>query len=136
MDLKTKPSFVIDRTKWLRGDPHSYLLRFSDKKMCCLGQICTQLGISNRAIIRAQTPGDIRSKQARKLLMGFLLEGSPSNEFITHLANQAMQINDRIYIEKIDQNSPDYRCLYKDEDREAELIKLFAKEGYELTFIN
>ncbi len=36
---------VIDRSKWLRGDRDSYLLRPSDQKMCCVGMYLAQCGV-------------------------------------------------------------------------------------------
>jgi len=38
---------VIDRIKWLRGEGsfESKLLRSRDKKMCCIGILCSALGV-------------------------------------------------------------------------------------------
>ncbi len=38
--------FTINRKKWLRGiGAFSYLRRSADGKMCCVGQVCRQLGV-------------------------------------------------------------------------------------------
>ena len=35
--MKNVKTLVIKRSRWLRGESNSYLLRPKDKKMCCLG---------------------------------------------------------------------------------------------------
>jgi hypothetical protein len=39
--------FIIDRTKWLRGERDSKLLRSDDGKQCCIGQVCSQLKVDD-----------------------------------------------------------------------------------------
>lgn len=48
---------IIDRTRWLRGEPHkSKLLRESDGKMCCLGFHALACGYTEEQIASKSTP--------------------------------------------------------------------------------
>lgn len=46
---------IIVRSRWLRGDKNnSFLLRSSDKKMCCMGFLAKELGASDEEILNKQ----------------------------------------------------------------------------------
>lgn len=56
-------NITIDRKKWLRSknkeEQNSYLLRKSDGKQCCLGQMALQCGFSKNDIIGQRSPVSI-----------------------------------------------------------------------------
>jgi hypothetical protein len=100
-------SFVIDRTKWLRGEGNtpSCLLRRTDEKMCCVGILCSQSGY---------TPTAIRGVRDLETL-------DSGNDLAFHL--------DEIYA------TNDNKAITADY-RESKLTKLFAKLGITVEFSN
>ena len=50
---------MIQRSKWLRGEVKSRLLRPSDGKMCCLGFYALSCGLSHEQIKDHAEPADI-----------------------------------------------------------------------------
>lgn len=55
---------TIDRSKWLRGDPNSMLLRPTDGRMCCLGFLGLALPVGKGRPIMA-----ISTRLARRSAM-------------------------------------------------------------------
>lgn len=53
---------VITRSNWLRGkgSRDSFLFRYSDGKMCCLGFLGIACGISKRDLLGRTTPEDVK----------------------------------------------------------------------------
>jgi len=106
--------FKIDRRRWLRGEgaENSRLLRVSDGKMCCLGQVALQCGVREHEIAWQETPDGIRPGSKN---------GMPEwIRYTTIDCEEAMSINDS--------------KRRKPELREKALIKLFKKNGDALTF--
>lgn len=62
-------TFTITRSKWLRGEgpQYSQLLRERDGKMCCLGQICEQLGVSREKLVGRVYPRQLVNIYGEKL---------------------------------------------------------------------
>jgi hypothetical protein len=108
--------FVIDRSKWLRGEgsDYSFLLR-ADKKMCCLGQICKQQGIPLKEMIQVTSPANMLLLFQNKVR--FLTD----NYNHTDLAVKAMKINDSKEIDDV--------------ARESHLVKLFQDNNIALEFV-
>jgi hypothetical protein len=105
--------FTIDRATWLRGQYVSRLLRSSDGKMCCIGQVCIQSGIKPDAIrdlgVVINLDGESREKYQAAVGLAFR-------------ADAAYCINDD-------------RKL-SEEEREEKLTAHFAKFDHEIQFIN
>ena len=123
---KYEKEFTIQRETWLRGEgiDDSYLLRKSDKKMCCLGQILEQCGIPKSRLKGMKSPMNIKYKKIKKgteflLENGFDIHGRPT--LIDSILNiEAMDINDDTGID--------------DGKREKELRGLFAAHKINLKF--
>lgn len=109
--------YIIDRTKWLRGEGsmRSFLLRADDGKMCCLGQVGEQCGLSSADMLSIQTPWALESAALARYPEWL-------NRPVSGDRVAAMTVNDN---EKL-----------SDAEREAKLTALFAKHGDELEFIN
>ena len=52
---------IINRSKWLRGtsSPPSFLVRYSDGMLCCLGFLGVACGIEQEAMIGRTSPSDV-----------------------------------------------------------------------------
>lgn len=112
-----KTEFTIKRSKWLRGeDGDSFLLRSTDGKMCCLGQIANQCRVAKAHLKDRGTPAQVGTSIAGKI-KDFVMEGNN-----TPLSYDAMKINDDEEI--------------TDKVREKRLISLFKKHGITLTFVD
>lgn len=129
MTGEPKKRFVVERSKWLRGD--SIISRLLDSRghMCCLGFCASQLGVGDDALLDVGEPRDIDPHDvAFDAVDGVLVDIYESDDIEnverrnSKLANRAIDIND----------SPEIN----DADRESLLSKLFAKHGYELTFVD
>lgn len=107
-------TFTIKRSKWLRGEGFalSRLLRRSDNKMCCLGQIACAVGYSSSEIIECDAPYNIAWKEMM----------SKSNSF-SHKRSigRMMQCNDN--------------PSTSDKEKEARLKKLAKSAGFSLRFV-
>ena len=73
--------FSINRNTWLRGEgaEASRLLRFADKKMCCLGFYLRACGVPTQILLGANTPYAIRGsvpKEAAWLLHPYVADMS------------------------------------------------------------
>lgn len=111
--------YIIDRTKWLRGEGSydSYLLRSSDGKMCCLGQVSMQCGVMQDDLGGVSAPLLLADAQ-RILLPSWLFDGGSHSEDAT----LAMTENDD---------------LDEDDGLREEILKgIFADHGDQLEFIN
>ena len=112
---------------WTGQDKNSKLLN-SRGKMCCLGFMCEQLGVSRDAMVGAGYPNTLCDKADSALLetlqtIGLVTYGSsyesPGEWYNTELSRIAATLND---------------ALMPIESKEADLIKLFARYGHELVF--
>lgn len=122
--------FTIKRSKWLRGEgvSKSRLLRKGDGKQCCIGQICLQLGVPDKAITDITDVNNILIEHSPKLekVLTPLLLLSDKQEGYRHAAGwvgSAYCINDA-------QDVPD------DATREKHLAELAAANGHELVFVD
>lgn len=122
--MANKTNYTIDRRTWLRGDDEdSYLLRPTDRMMCCLGQMLQEAGVDRRRLKGQSQPDDVAKCQFNSLLRRLLVEPSRVRGFkSTDFAFEAMRINDDPHI--------------NNEQRERQLTDLFAAKGIELHFIN
>lgn len=87
--------FVIDESKWrcgMRGKPgcrlgvgNTYLLN-EKKFMCCLGQMCLQLGVPEEKIRLNSSPTNVRDVQIKYL--------KNREGYDSELSEKAMEIND------------------------------------------
>ena len=104
--------YVIDRSKWVCGDHPDlgYPELFNSKgRMCCLGQICFQSGVSKKSMKGLEKPDWVTHDRVPK----WLLKGED-------LVESMMDINDD---GKINQKQREYR-----------LKSLAKKAGHTLEF--
>lgn len=132
-------SFTIDRSIWLRALPPvppgqpiddikatgSYLLREIDRKRCCLGIYLQACGVPDVVMEGIASPGYLfrERSEARPLMPEWLVDrdwdlGEGGNSFV---ATALMEINDDDTID--------------DAAKEAFIIRTFAGEGVEVTFV-
>lgn len=111
---------TINRPQWLRGEGStaSRLVRVADDKMCCLGFYGLACGIPKAKMTNIQSFLPFESKISLPDSMSWLL--GEKKEWSSKLGAKLMLTNDNE--EKTNQ------------DRESELIELFAQVGVELTF--
>lgn len=113
--------FIIDRSKWLRGEGYelSSLLRISDGKMCCVGQMCLQLGQTPEQIAGTNGISEILiDKLTPDTLKVFAINDNISKQ---EWVSAAYLINDD--------------RLITDSDREQRLIGLLMGQGHAVEFI-
>lgn len=124
--------FVIDRSKWRCGGSGPHMqgtgpteLLNNDGFMCCLGQVCKQLGVPESKMLNVPAPLTLvhRSYTSAESLhpLGYIVEAGVLAG--TALTQEAMSCNDNPY----DSMRP--------EDREQTLTELFARNGHTLTFV-
>lgn len=108
---------VIKRSKWLRGEGGdcSYLLRKSDKKMCCLGFLALACGYTRKNISGYAEPTCLVDN---KFPLGLIDEKGRS----TPKCNSLMDINDSE--------------TFTDSVRELELKILFKKINVRVQFVD
>ena len=129
MIKEVKRKFVIDRSKWRSGGPIEACrypvglgltaLLNEQGYMCCLGQVCEQLGVPVKQLLSRGGPSSLADTVIKRHpdLRGFLVD---DNGMDTDFATTAMLAND-------DLEQPA-------EVRESLLIDLFAEQGYTLEF--
>ena len=102
---------IIDRETWLRGEgkDNSFLLRGSDKKMCCLGFYFNQCGVSEETLLNKGSPMCLGEANLPKETL-----------WLRGVAGTLMAINDSTY--------------YPEADRESKIKKIFAEFGYKVKF--
>lgn len=113
-------TFVIDRTRWVRGGRggDTRMLNFQGN-MCCLGQVARQCGFSADQLYDRSTPVDVVVDADTKP-SGFLTRATRYGPKGTRLARAAIIINDAWGL--------------SDCEREARLSRLFKAHGYALKF--
>ena len=104
-------TFKIKRSSWCRGSNQSALLR-ADDKMCCLGFVCKQLGISEKLLRDRSYPNELHANAPAELVA--------SDGYDNALSISAAYINDD--------------ATLSDSEREKALLSLFEKHGHELVF--
>ena len=103
--------FEVKRSNWLRGEgaEESYLIRHEDGKMCCLGFLGRACGVANAEMRGLKNP-----------FIPGLAEMFAAKVDASVAYGPAMELNDNASI--------------TDQEREAELVKLFAQHGIEVVF--
>lgn len=121
-------TFTIQRSKWDRGRcgaavlyPHPYVSLLCRKtgKMCCLGFVAIQLGLTEKDI-RNEAEPDERNERHAKVLDGVLLVKENDCVAQTELTKRAIKINDH---DKL-----------SEPEREKKLSILFELHGHKLVF--
>lgn len=121
---------VVDEQKWLHGETSedSFLLRASDRKMCCLGFACVQGGVEEGDLEQVEMPYMVSPRPADKV---------PGN-LLGRWVDLASRLNDTPNGREPlgwEMTKP-VELVKDDEDRKKQLIKLFAEQGIELEFVN
>lgn len=109
--------FVVQRSKWLRGDPMNSALLDEDGCRCCLGFVSSQCGVPDRHMLERATPSVIL--HSTEPVVGVLVQATARRKH-TELARHAIPLNDS--------------AMLTDDEREAKLAALFAEHGYALRF--
>lgn len=127
----------IDRSKWLRGDSDSALLRTQDRKMCCLGFFALACGLTEDDIENCGEPHqpfeenprlqvhEVMAKvievetEERESNDGSISEVHTYSE--TNLSSRLMRVNDDIEL--------------LETTREQQITELFAMVGVEVSFV-
>lgn len=120
-----RKAFVIQRSTWYRGQNalDSYLLIPKTGMMCCLGSIALQCGMTAQQISRQRSPGALAQNGVQPAAFAPLqTKGVCAESSNTRIANQMTETND----------NPDIT----DATREAELTRLAATIGWDLTFVD
>jgi hypothetical protein len=123
--------FTIDRKTWLRGEggDASALLRESDNKMCCLGGIARQCGITG--IAGELAPAGVEEDQWDKFPEPLRPYKRPYSGSIAESAHRTYNDNSDLAADMMRVNDDE---VISDEYREAKLIALCAPHGIELEF--
>lgn len=105
--------FIVDRSKWLRGEGRaSLLLRSSDGKRCCLGFVGSQCGFADHELAERGSPESVLGRSGALFPVWVLGWGG---EF-------AMRVNDSREL--------------ADTEREAKLKGIFATHGHTIEFVD
>ena len=105
--------YIINRSKWknARWGKGATRMLNAEGYMCCLGQICKQMGMPDVQLLDKGTPHSAGCTD--RLLMN-------NRGVNNHLSCDAMATNDHL--------------AFSDEQREAELVKMFGDVGVEIVF--
>lgn len=129
-NTETKTKFTVTRHNWLRGEggDDSRLLRPEDGKMCCLGHISLQCGITQDEIMNVLAPAGIIDEAwglfpepLRPMKRPYRGINKTWNDN-SGLAHVMMGLNDDETI--------------TDEDREHRLKQIAASRGIKLEFVD
>ena len=117
---KDVESFVVERSRWLRGSPAGTLLD-EEGKMCCLGFYARACGFSEEDIKGIPSPFSL--VYTKKIPWETkLLKDAATNLCSSEACRDAIRTNDN-------------ECL-RDPEREADLIDTFNSIGVTLTFVD
>jgi hypothetical protein len=116
--------FTITRSKWLRGEGGvaSALLRHRDGKQCCVGQMCSQLGIPDDEIRNEKAVAPVIYSVGPERIAPLVVRGVSGNWCQARWLDDAYSINDARDI--------------SDDARECSLRELLAPHGHELVFVD
>lgn len=89
--------FTIYRDNWLRGEADARLLRISDNKMCCFGQIACQAGTPLEKLANVGSLDKLKTKDRQALVssnpaLSVLFDGNGED---SDLSQEIMRTNDR-----------------------------------------
>ncbi len=118
---------TIYRDSWMRGEGGAKLLNPSTKRMCCLGQILCQAGVSLDDLVDHSTPSRFVRTSGTVIPQScnLLLKKTPGYVSTADSieSDRAMQIND-------------WQSFQSDQERETKLIPVLQKLGFEPTFVD
>lgn len=109
---------VIIRSKWLRGERPSYLLRQRDRKMCCLGFLGLACGLTKENILNVKIP--VRPILGKSIWPKGIFDGI--YDTLSSIAKGLVLVNDDITI--------------NDSTREKKIKELFSKIDVEAEFVD
>jgi hypothetical protein len=113
-------TFTIKRSKWLRGAGAGELLREDDHLQCCVGQMCSQLGVPDNVI-------------EGECVLEFLSNRVLADERLSVLiTDRGCDIRERKWVETA--YGINDETLIADDERERQLADLAAANGHELVF--
>ena len=111
---------VVKRSRWLRGEEDSYLVRGSDKKMCCLGFLGRQCRVPQKEMLDKGLPDNVdRSYRFPNTIVKTDEYGSTD---CTMLCDDIVHTNDT--------------SIISDKQRERKLTQLFKKADIAITFVD
>lgn len=113
--------YIIDKSKWVCGDNSEKMgdtAMLNDKgRMCCLGQMCKQAGVSKKSLKFNSSPDEIDHKKVPKWM---LTKDSVGLKQDSELSQILITVND------------DYSISQK--KREREITKLLKEAGHTVEF--
>jgi hypothetical protein len=116
---------IIDRKLWLRGEQIvSYLLRFRDGKMCCLGIYGRALGIPAEELLDKGAPDASSCRASFQAKAPWLFK---DGIYLSRDCKLLMEINDF---------NSDYYDEPQYQDREDRIKEIFAENGVEVSFVD
>lgn len=121
MSVKT---FTIDRSRWLRGEVETSMLRNTYGDRCCLGFYLGACGVSDSAMTDEATPSDVRDVIPEEAQWLLRTEIWAFDEVVVESGAGA---------ELISVNDDKHRC---EDARERDVARLFAERGIEVVFVD
>lgn len=127
------PRVVIDRTRWLRGQPMDGTLYRSGQpgKMCCLGFACYQLSegrLTKEDMEEIGLPWELASWSYARLG-----EEETVDQLAERLNLPEWLVSDEPIVDDLARVN-DHEGL-SGAEREAEIIRMFASQGVEVKFV-
>ena len=113
-------NLVVKRSKWLRGEEDSYLVRGSDKKMCCLGFLGRQCNITQKEMLDIGLPN--RVDHDHKFPSAIIETDKYGDSICSMLCDEIVHTNDT--------------SIISDKQRERKLTQLFKKADIAITFVD
>lgn len=140
LQITPKNVFIIDRKTWLRGEglSFSFMLRYSDRKRCCLGFYCQSLGVSDDDMLGVGQPNLLPPLIQEKLGFYDSWFFEPQSHVFSWPPMSSKEIQDLIRInDKLvgDQVTQD-NTLMTEKYREKRIKEIFAEHGVTVKFIN
>lgn len=110
----------IQRRRWLRGEPNSFLLRQKDGKMCCLGFVCKHFGSEDSHIVDIGEPQEIENYNTNQAPDILVYRDEHGNAYNKPVITEMILANDNQAIAEY--------------EREQQLIKLAKQLDIEFIF--
>ena len=123
---------IVQRSRWLRGDIKTSLLRDGSGQMCCLGFACLALGINKNEIFGRLTPAEIaessgpNSFTTTRLRDALLVDADPYNIFVNAGTTRRLMVT----------NDAPVGQFSADTEREEYIIREGAKIGLNFSFVD
>jgi hypothetical protein len=116
---------VIDRSRWLRGNPDDSCLLDRNGKMCCLGFYLKSCGAADVELLEAGSPACLthHPRPAKWLVVNVARDDlHEATQLDSNRCTALMQVNDSVE--------------WTDENREREIAHLFHRQGIEVEFVD